>query len=254
MGVDIVDMVDIMSGRDQIESNPGEGSVTLRERALGKIKAKILEARPGDFVSEQALARSLNISRTPVREALHQLASQGLVNRVPHVGSFVAHLTPRIVREIMEVREALEGRAAGLAAGKMPLSEYEALKDKLGASLQVQDPHARHEAMEIAGHAVHAAVLKLAGNHRITKGIEDLRDQIYRVQTFAIGLPGRMEQSHREHEAILEAVHVGESRRAEWAMRDHLEGTKSTLLAQLMEDPSGGLNDSLREDRLASHA
>ena len=242
-------MVDIVSGRVQIDSNPAEGSVTLRERALTKIKAKILEARPGDFVSEKALARSLNISRTPIREALHQLASQGLVNRVPHVGSFVAHLTPRIVREIMEVREALEGRAAGLAAGKLSSSEYDILKEQLSLSLQVEDPRARHDAMETAGHAVHAAVLRLAGNIRITKGIEDLRDQIYRVQTFAISLPGRMEQSHREHEAILEAVHAGDAREAEWTMRDHLEGTKSTLLGQLVEEgPSAPDGATARSD------
>jgi DNA-binding GntR family transcriptional regulator len=217
--------------------------MTLREQALDRIKARILDARPGDFVSEKALARSLNISRTPVREALYELASQGLVERVPHIGSFVAQLTPRIVREIMEVREALEGRAAGLASGRLAEAEYKALKQGLKLSLKLTDAEQRYRGMEAAGQAVHAAVLRLADNRRITKAIDDLGDQIHRVQAFAIGLPGRMEQSHKEHEAILEAVYSGDPRRAEWAMRDHLEGTKSTLLAQLERDAAAGKGD-----------
>lgn len=216
-----------------------DGVVTLRERAFDKIKAAVLAAAPGDFVSEKALARTLNISRTPVREALHQLASQGLVNRVPHVGSFVARLTPRVVREIMEMREALEGRAAGLAAGRMEPQEYDELAKGLKASLDRDDERSRLDAMEEAGQAVHAAVLRLAENRRITSAIVDLRDQIRRVQVYAIGLPGRMDKSHREHEAILDAVFAGDPRQAEWAMREHLEGTKQTLLERLQDEDSG---------------
>lgn len=211
--------------------------ITLSELALDNIKRKILtEYRPGEFISEKALAKALAISRTPIREALHQLASQGLVRRVPHVGSFVAPLSYQVVKEIMEVREALEGRAAGLAAGNVPPDAYDALKRDLEAAVEVADLAVRHAAMEEAGQAVHRAAIRYCHNQRITNTLAGLGDQIQRVQAFAIGVPGRMEQSHAEHITILDALIRPDSRHAEWTMRDHLEGTKQTVLHYLEQE------------------
>jgi DNA-binding GntR family transcriptional regulator len=213
--------------------------ITLSELALDNIKRKILtEYKPGEFVSEKGLAKSLAISRTPIREALHQLASQGLVRRVPHVGSFVARLSYQVVKEIMEVREALEGRAAGLAAGKLPADEYNILKRELEASVSAADVMARYVAMEDAGQAVHDAVVRYCDNQRIARALADLQDQIHHVQAFAISVPGRMEKSHAEHGDILEALTKADSRHAEYLMREHLEGTKETVLLYLQKEQS----------------
>jgi DNA-binding GntR family transcriptional regulator len=238
--------------------NTNGAPITLSELALDNIKHKILtEYKPGEFVSEKGLAKSLAISRTPIREALHQLASQGLVRRVPHVGSFVAGLSYQVVKEIMEVREALEGRAAGLATGNLPADEYRRLKRNLEASIRAADVTARYAAMEDAGQAVHAAVVRYCNNQRIAKALADLQDQIRHVQAFAISVPGRMEQSHAEHGDILNALTKADPRHAEWLMREHLEGTKETLLLHLQEEQSGATAPQIwpasRTDRGATH-
>src|SRR6201995_5474217 len=98
-----------------------------------RIEAAIIsgDLQPGRKLSEQALAASLGVSRGPLREAIRRLEGRKLLERTPNIGVRVASLSPNDLYEILQVREALEGMACGLAATNMTDDELEALTELL---------------------------------------------------------------------------------------------------------------------------
>ncbi|HWO30095.1 MAG TPA: GntR family transcriptional regulator, partial [Candidatus Acidoferrum sp.] len=105
----------------------------LQARAYARIRDRIMEGEllPDEPLSEYQLAEQLKLSRTPVREALKRLEHEGLVRFVFNRGAFVEGLSVHDIVEIYQVREQLEGFAARLAAGEMPLEESSALDNEL---------------------------------------------------------------------------------------------------------------------------
>ena len=113
-----------MSALDPTTDAPLENR-TLREQALDHLREEILSSRlePGTELSEVALARSLGISRGPLREALGQLAAEGLVTMVPRRGAVVTRLTRREFLDAYQVREALESLALRLAVPRLSAAQ-----------------------------------------------------------------------------------------------------------------------------------
>lgn len=173
-------------------------------------------------LSERKLAESLEIGRTPVREALRDLARDGIIEVRPARGTFVRPLSIEDVQEIYEVRYSLEGMAALLAVERGPTPELKAYGPKFRDMIDNPRAHDPAETYEM-GAEFHLEVFRSARNRQLLKIYEPLRLR-FRV---AFGLPryydhDRIYESVSEHLAILEAIESGDGQAAQRLIRDHL--------------------------------
>lgn len=199
---------------------------SLRERAAESIRNGITtgEIRAGELYSVPTLAARLGVSATPVREAMLDLANEGLVEAVRNRGFRVVELTEADLDEILEVRIMLEVPAAGRLARELPPDAAPRLE------ALVAETEARAKAADVEGfltgdRAFHLALVELVANRRLAELVARLRDQ-----TRLYGLPdllasGILETAAADHRAILDAILTGNRKAADATMRRHLEET-----------------------------
>ena len=206
---------------------------SLADQAFEKIVTAIVrgELAPGSRISEAVLARSLGISRGPLREAIRRLEGRKLVVRTPHIGARVASLSPDELIEIFFVREALEGMACRLATERMSDGELAELETKL-------DEHARgQELSRGAGYFQEAGDQDfhylVAQGSKSAKLIELLCDDLYylmRVYRFRSSVrPGRARRAFDEHNRILNSMQARDADSAETLMRDHIAQARRNI-------------------------
>lgn len=207
----------------------GPRSETLNEQAYRRIRRGIQDGTLGRGapLSEGRLARRLGISRTPVREALKRLAVEGLVEVLPRRGTFVNVPDMDAVREIFQMREAVEGLAARLAAPRHDAGELALFRARLEAARRARDA----EAVFALGREFHDWIVSQAGNRRLTDYLTTLRSQISAVFTLGTGLRGQRQRSAEEYRAIMDALRRRDGDAAEAAMRRHIVSVRDNLLA-----------------------
>ena len=191
----------------------------VAERLRNRIFAH--ELPPGTWIDEQALATSYGISRTPLREALKVLVSEGLVTLKPRRGCYVTELSTDDLDEIFPVIALLEGRCAFEATKKMrpaDLKELEAIHERLEQSAAADNIESFFEANQ----DFHGAVQKLAGNRWLLQVITDLRRVLKLNRHHSLFVEGRLNQSLKEHQGILAALRVSDAAQAETLMYEHL--------------------------------
>ena len=199
-----------------------EVASTLREEIFaGKIA-------PGSFIDEVALCERLEISRTPLREALKVLTAEGLMRHEPRRGCFVNQVTEQDLDDIFPVIALLEGRCAYEAArnaSDADLQELGALHDKLqghAKARRISDYYATN-------FAIHEAIILLANNRWLSQSIADLRKILKLSRLQSLGAPGRLAQSLSEHMTVFAALKSRDSEGAEAAMRTHLTRQREAL-------------------------
>jgi DNA-binding GntR family transcriptional regulator len=216
----------------------------LRELILAR------DVQPGDRLDMDQLAAKMRVSRTPVKDALTRLASEGLVHIIPRGGTFVRRLTARDLAETFDVRAALEGLAAervALSAGAADLESLEKLLDSLEQDALDRDEHWKRNA------AFHRHLVELAGNLRLT-AIYDLQAhlQIARVHRRSIDWRGRARQEAQEHRAILRALKNHNAVAARSAVISHIDRAKKSLLSDFEQFASEGEPDSRSQSDAAA--
>lgn len=194
----------------------------LRERIFSH------ELPPGTWVDEQALAQQYGISRTPLREALKVLASEGLVKLKPRRGCYVTEISARDLDEVFAVMALLEGECVAAAA-----------RTADAAALQrLQEVHAELEAAAAAGdinryfeanQAFHAELQRIADNRWLIQVVEDLRKVIKLSRHHSLSAEGRLQASLVEHREILDALLARDAGRAEALMRSHIRSGREAL-------------------------
>jgi DNA-binding GntR family transcriptional regulator len=177
--------------------------------------------RPGQPIDERALSEQFNVSRTPIREAILQLAAQGFVVVGPRAGASVPKLSIHMLRELLELLGELEATAAKFAARRMRPAEKQELESVMASCVdaaKTNDPIAYDE----ANTRFHDLVYHAARN-------DSLVDQIRRLRTRSAGYtadrfesPGRMIRSLEDHAAIAAALLRGDPEQAHAAMLDHI--------------------------------
>jgi DNA-binding GntR family transcriptional regulator len=218
-----------MSAMDSAPAAPLDNR-TLREQVVDHLREEILSSRlaPGAELGEVALARSLGISRGPLREAIGQLAAEGLVTIAPRRGAVVTRLTRQEFVDAYQVREALESLAIKLAVPR--LSEAE--KGELHSMCEAME----HEAE--AGNAerffeinrdFHRLLVDASGNRKLQAVHAQLIAQMGRLMKKSAELRGGLRQSAAEHRAILAAVDSGDPARAARLLEDHIEVPQRVL-------------------------
>jgi DNA-binding GntR family transcriptional regulator len=217
----------------------GKLPASLTETAYRRIKEEILSnrLRPGDPVESERFVRGLNLSRTPVREAVLRLQKEGFIEIRPRMGTFVSHLDLRQIQEMYQVRRTLEGLAARLAAGTVDARRLEALESGLksldtgaGADLNV---------LSAAGGEVHQLILDFCANRVLAEMISSLHDHFRRFRSLSLRIREKVLASHREHLDILDALRRGDGETAERLVHAHFDHAARSLLDSLMF-PGGG--------------
>ncbi len=206
----------------------------LTDLAYQAIKEHIVaEYAPGKPLQQEELASKLGISKTPIREALRRLAGEGLARQVPNRGYWMIELSERDIKEIYEVREALEGMAARLAALKMAQDELARLQDSF-ESVQEDTKQVNAKLAEELGDELHKAILESARNARITHLFDLINGQLDIIKRMgremAMGTYPIGRSAFEEHLDILRALNQRDPDLSEAAMRTHLRNSKDRIL------------------------
>jgi GntR family transcriptional regulator, rspAB operon transcriptional repressor len=212
-----------------------------RERAVDGVYKELRQAivsyrlKPGERLNVDELAKMLGVSLTPVRGAIQQLATEGLVEVKPRSGTFVASLTAEDVEETFQIRCALECLAGEEAVGRIDEGGMRRLRE-LVKSLKrpVRGEEDRH-AHELDNSELHQTIVRAAGNRRLVEMYEALNAhiKIARVHASDVEWPVRLREEQAEHEAIVQALEAGDAARLRAALRKHVYRAKDVLVAAL---------------------
>ncbi len=215
----------------EMSLQPLERSETLTERVYAVIRAAIVDRSlaPGSPVREPVVARQLGVSRTPVREALMKLHEVGLVTFEPNGRAVVVTPSEQTLREAYELREALEGMAAALAAERLEAGALAELRRHAQAGLDAA--LAGDDASFRTGDAeFHRCVSDVAANERLASYLANARDLTSAMRLIDSPAPGFSVECGRAHVAIAEAIAAGDAARAEAAMRAHIREVREHVL------------------------
>ncbi len=214
------------SGNEVIPPVGQEGSrrkLTRAEEVRARLADDIVDGKlaPGMPLDETEIAASYGVSRTPLREAIRDLAAMGLVETRPHRSAIVTRPSPEHLRQMFQVMAELEALCASLAAATMTLSErcnLETIHAGLAQILKENDPSHYH----VLNEKFHAAIY--AGSHNaylveITLATRRRLSPFRRAQFLTAG---RLAKSYKEHDAILVAVLQGNRELAAESMRRHI--------------------------------
>ena len=214
---------------------PAEAKTTRVDDAYRRLKHEILENRmpPGFQAPEPEIADRLGMSRTPVREALIRLRSEGLVELIPRRGARVLPMSPDDMRDIYQILMALEPEAAAGVARRDLSPAETALLEQPTAEMERTIETGDLDAWAAADDRFHRALLDLNPNQRLSAVIKQLLDQAHRARMITLRLRKPPRKSTREHRAILTAILAHDATAARRLFHAHRERADDELIAIL---------------------
>jgi DNA-binding GntR family transcriptional regulator len=236
----------MMGNREDNMQDWGLGTVpdrkSLGQHVFEHLKEAIIrgEMAPGDRLVESRLAGVLDISRTPIREAIHKLEREGLLRKLPKGGFTVVKLTREEIEETFGIRCVLESYAARLAAANYREEELLPLEEKIREFQQSLDKGLLEDLPRI-NTQFHSLLYALSKSPRLIKMINDLRDQIYRFRKILLKMDTWAETSNRDHRKMLEAIRKRDLNQVERVVKEHIARGRRMVLHEL-EGKSKGLH------------
>lgn len=224
-----------------IEATAIEGATGARRPRNGvhattrdRIRDMIVQGElpSGEIIPELKLCRVLGVSRTPIREALKVLAAEGLVELLPNRGSIVTSPTRAEIRNLFAVIAALERLAAETVTAEAPIEHLLALRgmhDEMLARYAIRD---RVNYFNL-NHRIHETIIELASNGELTRTHADLMTRARRPRYIAITSEERWNESVKEHELIMSAMELRDSRYAGDLLFRHVLKTGNAYLASM---------------------
>ncbi len=197
--------------------------------AYDAIRNAILDCTllPGAALSEQTLSEGLGVSRAPVRDALRQLAAEGLVQVMPQRGTYVARIDPLKVRDAVFVREVIECRAAELACAASASEKIQLLTLlRKQESASNRGDYASHL---LADEQLHLHILELAGHPHAWPALRLARTGMNRVRHLAISTVGSHHIAINQHQLVIDAIVQSDAIAARQHMRDHIRSPLAFL-------------------------
>jgi DNA-binding GntR family transcriptional regulator len=214
---------------------------SLHNEAVARIRDMIVEGRlePGSKVSEKELCELFGISRTPLREALKVLATEGLIVLLPNRGARVARLTGKDMADLFQVMGEMEGLAGELACARIT---DEAVNEIRARHHEMLAHYARGDrnAYFAANQAIHEAIIAAADNSVLTVMYESLRGRIRPARFMANVSRERWDQAVREHGEILEALSRRDGSRLRRLLQEHLRHKYEALIASAEKSARAG--------------
>jgi len=213
----------VMSGQRKLGKQPAprrHAHGSRNESAYQAIRTAIRSGtlKPGERVMEVEIGEWLGISRTPVREALRRLETEGMLEIEPRVGLVVASLSRQAVMELYAMRELLEVTAAGLCARNATQLEIVELGELVRLELQINDA----DALVAHNRRFHNAIHHGAHNRYLTKSLNAVNDSMWLLGPSQMRLPHRAKQAAREHAALFAAIEKRDPATAEAAAQLHI--------------------------------
>ncbi len=213
---------------DQIDRKP------LHEEVADRLRQMITEGRlpPGGKLNERVLAGQLQVSRTPLREAIKQLAAEKLVELLPNRGAVVASLDEALVGHLFEMMADLEGLAGELAAQRRDeatLGEIRALHYEMLAA------HVRNDLPQYyrCNKAIHEAISRAAGNPVLAQTYDAINTRIQALRFRSNFNRDKWDQAMREHQQMLQALEHRDGPAMRRLLEDHLRNKRDAVLEQL---------------------
>ncbi|MDO5625167.1 MAG: GntR family transcriptional regulator [Pseudomonadota bacterium] len=215
------------------------GNASLQDRIRQALESDFQQGllTPGMAINERELGERFGASRTPVREALLLLAAKGLVEILPRAGIYVRQLEARELVAMMEGLSELEGVLARLASTRINARLRERLGETLAHTARCADSHDA-AAYAQANAELHNLIYEASGNAYIVEETRQLRLRIspYRGQLFE--KPGRLAQSQREHERVVQAICAGDTEAAAETMRQHISAGGRAFADMVLGTPA----------------
>ena len=203
----------------------------LRDVVFNTLRQAILrgELKPGERLMEIQLANKLGVSRTPIREAIRKLELEGLVLMIPRKGAEVAEITEKSLRDVLEVRRALEELSVQLACEKITKEEIREL-DRVAK--EFQQVVKSSDITEIAEVDVrfHDIIYTATDNQKLIQLLNNLREQMYRYRVEYLKRDGVFPQLIAEHEAIIRHIENNEKEKATEVMCRHIDNQVEAVI------------------------
>jgi DNA-binding GntR family transcriptional regulator len=208
--------------------------LNLKDWAYDTIKQLILtfNVEPGEQLHIEDLSKKMNVSRTPIREALLKLESEDLVEANARVGFFVKRITKKDLRELFEIREITESfaaRKAALLIKDTDLAWINKLQKEAVKAVEAGNLNEFNE-KEIA---LHAFIIEKSQNQRLLKLVESIKDLTYRQRILALKSMDNVKKSLAEHQEIITALQNRNSKLAGKSMSNHISAVKNRMLVIL---------------------
>lgn len=203
---------------------------SLSEDVAAKLRHMISSSQlePGSWIDEQGLASAMGVSRTPLREAIRLLASEGLIRIEPRKGCFVNALSEQDLDDIFPLMAMLEGRCAFEATTRVTQADMNTL-ERMHQRLVTCSKLNHVDDYYIANREIHEVIQKIAGNRWLSNMVDDLRRILSLSRHKSLTLPGRIAESCSEHMAIFEALKQGNAHEADRLTRHHLMRQREVL-------------------------
>ncbi|HCL90594.1 MAG TPA: GntR family transcriptional regulator [Candidatus Atribacteria bacterium] len=214
-----------------------EGYELLSQKVYRALKTEIIKGslKPGTKLSEGKIAEQMGVSRTPVREALKELAAEGFVKMNPNQAVVVSNASVEDVQEVLQIRGVLEGLAARLAAKlirKEEIKELEKYIDQMEYYAKKNDSLSFSE----IDAEFHEIILDICGNSRLVQIRKNLSDQAHRYRIRSLSIPGRLKYSLKEHKEILKALKRKDSEQADRLSQIHIKNVLKNILEHEVEE------------------
>lgn len=218
---------------DKLTLNMNE-FLPLRDVVFNTLRKAILtgELKPGERLMEIHLANRLGVSRTPIREAIRKLELEGLVIMIPRRGAEVAQISEKGLKDVLEVRRALDALCAELACDRISDEEKDQLKhacDEFEKAVKTGDV----TTIAAADVALHDIIVKATGNQRLIQLINNLSEQMYRYRFEYIKDESRHDNLVEEHRMIYESIVNKDKEKATMAAKLHIDNQETSIIRQI---------------------
>lgn len=190
------------------------------------------DLEPGQRLIEEQLAESLGASRTPVRQAMHVLEREGLVERLERGGFAVKGLSVEDINEIFDLRAVLESFAARRAAEKITPGAINLLT-RHNEAFQRAVENEKSDQLAALNTEFHEALYSLADNQRLRRIIGELRDHFYRYRVVLLQLQDMAQASYNDHKEMIQAMEARDIEKTEKLVRAHILKGKEAILSEV---------------------
>ena len=221
-----------------------EANFLLGQKIFQKIRQDIIAGRYSrdEELKELLIASEMGVSRTPVREALRQLEREELVTIIPNKGTYVIGITAQDMKDIYDIRVALEGLCVRQAANIATQEQIEAMEEILYlAEYHIRKGHEK-QVVELGG-KVHEILYEAGGNRMLKRVLQNYYLYLERVRKFLFSEPEKMWEVIGEHWEILEAVKERDGEKAERAVSRHIANVIRHIDSYGWENITGGQKD-----------
>ena len=204
---------------------------TIRKKVYSHVREQILSGRiaPNERLVETRIAQEIGTSRTPVREALHNLEIEGLIQAIPRVGYQVKTISETEVEEICEIRSSIESLAARWAMEKAPAKVIRELKKNIAATVERVSRGEIRAFIDLDAQ-FHETIARASGSTRLLELAQTLRGHMLRYRVQSIYSEETVLQALKGHQGILKAIEKKDPQKVTEAIQVHLEESKKSIL------------------------